>query len=65
MDHRICVNCRWRDSFTCFCRWRNTHPTPFYWCPAWYPTGWVSLLFSIEDEDGDYEKFLEELMETP
>lgn len=65
MDYMICANCYWRDSFTGFCGFRNSSPTPFYWCPAWYDSIWISMLFSIEDEDGDYKKFLEELMETP
>ena len=63
MDYRVCANCRWRDSFTGFCRWRNRLPTPLYWCPAWSKLTWVNMLFSANLDE--YEKFLEELMETP
>lgn len=63
MDYRVCINCRWRDPFTCFCRWRNCHPTPFYWCPGWSRPIWANMLFSTNLDE--YEKFLEELMETP
>lgn len=66
MDYMICANCCFRDPFTYYCKFRNTSPTPFYWCPAWYDFTWISMLFSTEEDENDnYEKFLEELMETP
>lgn len=66
MDFMTCANCYYRNPFTGICRFRNTFPTPFYWCPAWYDSIWMSMLFSVEEDENDnYEKFLEKLIETP
>lgn len=73
MNFMTCANCYWRDSFTGFCSFRNSSPTPFYWCPAWYDSIWISMLFSEcneleyeydEYECDEYEKFLEKLVEN-